>query len=69
MIFIMLVYYNGYTQQPTLIWFGSLGGDGSEARAVSSDGSVVVGVADDSNGEPRAFRWTIANWNSGSRYA
>jgi probable HAF family extracellular repeat protein len=46
-------------QQPQLIWLGALGGDGSDARAVSADGSVVVGVSDDSNGNPRAFRWTL----------
>lgn len=54
-----LLYYNSYAQQPELIWLGTLGGSDSEARAVSSDGSVVVGTADDSNGNPRAFRWTI----------
>ncbi|MCZ7613641.1 MAG: T9SS type A sorting domain-containing protein [Ignavibacteriaceae bacterium] len=36
-----------------------LGGDDSEARAVSDNGSVVVGVSQDANGNPRAFRWTI----------
>jgi probable HAF family extracellular repeat protein len=50
---------NTYAQQPELIWFGTLGGNNSEARAVSSDGSVVVGVSDNSNGDPRAFRWTM----------
>lgn len=57
---VTLLYYNGYAQQPTLIWFGTFGGTSSEARAVSVNGSVVVGVADDSNGNPRAFRWTLA---------
>jgi len=47
-------------QQPELIWLGSLGGNDSDARAVSSDGSVVVGAADNSIGDPRAFRWTAA---------
>ena len=47
-------------QQPELIWLGTLGGNDSEARAVSADGSVVVGAADDANGNPRAFRWTAA---------
>jgi probable HAF family extracellular repeat protein len=61
MILIMLVYYDGYTQQPALIWVGTLGGTNSEARSVSSDGSVVVGVSDDSNDQPRAFRWTISD--------
>jgi probable HAF family extracellular repeat protein len=54
-----LLYYNSYAQQPELIWLGTLGGSDSEARALSSDGSVVVGTADDSNGNPRAFKWTI----------
>ena len=51
---------NTKAQQPELVWFGTFGGNSSEARAVSADGSVVIGVADDSNGNPRAFRWTIA---------
>ena len=37
---------------------GTLGGDGSVATAVSADGSVVVGQADNAAGQPRAFRWT-----------
>jgi len=53
-------FFNLFAQQPELMWFGTLGGNESEARAVSSDGSVVVGVSDDSNGNPRAFRWTLA---------
>jgi probable HAF family extracellular repeat protein len=39
---------------------GTLGGDGSEASAVSADGSVVVGVAENAAGQRRAFRWTAA---------
>jgi len=42
----------------TLTWLGTLGGDWSEAIAVSADGSVVVGVAKNAAGQPRAFRWT-----------
>ena len=42
----------------TLTWLGTLGGDWSEARAVSADGSVVVGVAKNAAGQSRAFRWT-----------
>lgn len=53
-------FFNLFAQQPELMWFGTLGGNESEARAVSSDGSVVVGVSDDSNDNPRAFRWTLA---------
>lgn len=55
----MLINYS-HAQQPELIWFGTFGGNDSEARAVSADGSVVVGAADDTNGNPRAFRWTLA---------
>jgi len=51
---------NIIAQQATLTWFGTLGGSRSDARAVSSDGSVVVGAANDLNGNPRAFRWTLA---------
>ena len=42
----------------TLTWLGTLGGDWSEAIAVSADGSVVVGVAKNAAGQSRAFRWT-----------
>ena len=51
---------NLFALQPELIWLGTLGGNYSEARAISADGSVVVGAADDANGNPRAFRWTAA---------
>jgi len=61
LVIIASLFINSYAQQPELIWLGTLGGSDSEARAVSSDGSVVVGTADDSNGNPRAFRWTIAS--------
>jgi probable HAF family extracellular repeat protein len=40
---------------------GALGGDQSEARGVSADGSVVVGWAHNGAGERRAFRWTAAD--------
>jgi probable HAF family extracellular repeat protein len=43
-----------------LIWLGTLGGDRSEATAVSADGSVVVGAAYNAAGQWRAFRWTAA---------
>jgi probable HAF family extracellular repeat protein len=39
---------------------GTLGGDRSEARGVSADGSVVVGWAENAEGQKRAFRWTAA---------
>jgi probable HAF family extracellular repeat protein len=39
---------------------GTLGGDESEARGVSADGSVVVGGAENAAGRRRAFRWTAA---------
>jgi len=42
----------------TLTWLGTLGGNISSAHDVSADGSVVVGVAQDSNGFYRPFRWT-----------
>ncbi|MGQ9902610.1 MAG: dockerin type I domain-containing protein [Fimbriimonadales bacterium] len=44
-----------------LIWLGSLpDGYDSEALGVSSQGPVVTGVARNSNGYVRAFRWTEA---------
>ncbi|MCO6446672.1 MAG: T9SS type A sorting domain-containing protein, partial [Ignavibacterium album] len=54
-----LSFCDALAQQPELIWLGTLGGNNSEARSVSSDGSVIVGVANDQNGNPRAFRWTV----------
>ena len=41
-------------------WLGTLGGDESEAFAVSNDGSIVVGESKNSNDEDRAFRWTVS---------
>jgi probable HAF family extracellular repeat protein len=46
----------GWSQ--SLTWLGTLGGNISSALDVSADGSVVVGVARDSNGFYRPFRWT-----------
>jgi probable HAF family extracellular repeat protein len=42
----------------SITWLGTLGGNISSAHDVSADGSVVVGVAQDSNGFYRPFRWT-----------
>ncbi len=36
------------------------GGNWSEALGVSADGLVVVGMAYNASGQPRAFRWTQA---------
>jgi probable HAF family extracellular repeat protein len=41
-----------------LTWLGTLGGGGSLATGVSADGSVVVGYAQNAEGQDRAFRWT-----------
>jgi probable HAF family extracellular repeat protein len=46
----------GWSQ--SLTWLGTLGGNISSAHDVSADGSVVVGLAQDSNGFYRPFRWT-----------
>jgi probable HAF family extracellular repeat protein len=51
-----LVATAGWSQ--SLTWLGTLGGNISSAHDVSADGSVVVGVAQDSNGFYRPFRWT-----------
>lgn len=56
-----LLYYNGYAQQPTLTWLGTLGGNKSEAQSVSDDGSVVAGRSNNGSGSYRAFIWTAAN--------
>jgi probable HAF family extracellular repeat protein len=52
----------GWSQQPSLRWLGTLGGDESEAYGVSDNG-VVVGWASYYDNVyrdyyPRAFRWT-----------
>ncbi|MGQ9902300.1 MAG: hypothetical protein ACUVR1_08835 [Fimbriimonadales bacterium] len=44
----------------TLLWLGALDGRASEARGVSADGTVVVGIHYNLNDNPRAFRWTLA---------
>lgn len=42
---------------PSMVDLGTLGGTSSSARAVSSDGSVVVGSAKNVSAQDRAFRW------------
>jgi len=44
----------------SLLWLGALDGRASEARGVSADGTVVVGIHYNQNDNPRAFRWTRA---------
>jgi len=61
LIVITLLYCNGYAQQPTLTWLGTLGGSNSEAQSVSDEGSVVGGVSSKSDGSYHAFMWTAAN--------
>ena len=49
----------GWSQ--SLTWLGTLPGGGySFANAVSADGSVVVGWADNAAWQRRAFRWTAS---------
>ena len=45
---------------PSFSGIGSLEGNGSQVRAVSSDGTVVVGIST-ANGNDRAIRWTSAS--------
>ncbi|GIV08024.1 MAG: hypothetical protein KatS3mg019_0115 [Fimbriimonadales bacterium] len=40
---------------------GTLGGASSYAHGISGDGAIIVGDAENSAGEPRAFRWTETN--------
>lgn len=49
-----------WTAAGGMVGLGSFSGSpyGSDARAVSADGSVIVGAATAANGFPRAFRWT-----------
>jgi probable HAF family extracellular repeat protein len=58
---VTLLYYNGYAQQPTITWLGTLGGNSSEATGVSANGSVVVGISKDGNGNTHACTWTAAS--------
>ena len=45
----------------SITWLGVLpGGDYSEARGVSANGTVVVGFAVNAAGRERAFRWTAS---------
>jgi probable HAF family extracellular repeat protein len=48
---------------------GTLGGDESVAYGVSADGSVVVGWAEDAEGQQRAFRWTAVGCRTSARWA
>jgi probable HAF family extracellular repeat protein len=51
-----------WTAATGLVSLGVLPGSyqGTEARAVSSDGAVIVGVGTNASGFPEAFRWTAA---------
>ena len=42
----------------SLTWLGTFGGNESWANGVSADGSVVVGMARNTSGYRRTFRWT-----------
>jgi probable HAF family extracellular repeat protein len=52
-----------WTAATGLVSLGVLPGSyqGTEARAVSADGSVVVGVGYNASSQPEAFRWTAAD--------
>ena len=55
----------GWSQSIT--WLGTLpGGSQSAAYGVSADGSVVVGMATNAAGQPRAFRWWAAMQDLGT---
>ena len=60
LLFITGTLHSISSQQATLTWLGTLGGNDSDPYGVSADGSVVVGVANNANGSPRAFRWTAS---------
>jgi len=57
---IALSFLDLYAQQPTLTWVGTLGGSKSEARGISANGTVIVGVSRNANESDRAFRWSAA---------
>jgi len=50
----------------TMYDLGTLGGNRSEARDVSADGRVVVGVALNAAGQWRAFRWVLTDPATGA---
>ncbi len=59
----------GVAGNPQMEDLGTLGGESSEALAVSGNGEIVVGSADNASAEKRAFRWTretgmlsVADW-------
>lgn len=59
----------GVAGNPQMEDLGTLGGESSEALAVSGNGEIVVGASDNDSFESRAFRWTretgmlsLADW-------
>lgn len=46
-----------WSQEEGVIRLGTLGGNGTEAYAVTATGSIVVGRSPDSSGQWRAFQW------------
>jgi uncharacterized membrane protein len=57
---IVLFTNNIRIQAQSLTWIGTLGGESSEAYAVSDDGVVVVGQIRNTSGENRAVRWSAS---------
>jgi probable HAF family extracellular repeat protein len=62
LISIIFISFNiSFSQDPSLSWLGTLGGNSSHAYKVSANGSVVVGVSTTASYYERAFRWTSLN--------
>jgi len=55
---IVLIINSISIQAQSLTWLGTLGGESSEAYAISDDGSIVVGQIRNSSGESRAVKWS-----------
>ncbi len=59
-IVFLLLFCSTEANAQSLIWTGTLGGESSEAFAISDDGNVVVGQFRNSSGENRAVKWTAS---------
>jgi|GEM_PF-5874858 len=46
-----------WTEESGIVALGTLGGESSKATDVSEDGTTIVGVADNAQGQSRAFIW------------
>ncbi len=57
-IILLTLFFFNVSYSQSLTWLGTLGGNVSIARAISPNGSIIVGLSDNSSGYTRAFLWT-----------